>query len=560
MSELLGAWSLSGRPLAEGARLRLSAAPGCLRADAGLARAYEGWLPDAFARDWTPRPPDGHYAAVRADLVQGVLELWRDPTAGETLFFAQRGDLLLFSSSMKPLLDGAGLDEDAALERALAQIVHFGDRTAVAGIRQLRPGHVLRAADGRVETRWAWGELLRGEEGCEEELARELRRRLAQAVRAAIGPRREAVVTLSGGIDSAAVAALACEAVGPENVRAYTYAFDDPSHPGEVAEAADLARHLGIGRHRVLRFSFEQLHAAVPEAVWLSEEPTCWARPHMLLLARALAADGAERFLTGFGVGSHMAYLEDVAAVLRRLPARLAMAGWKSAHYGLHPGRPSRWHPGLASPDFPLHTPLYYLLTTVLRRRGLLWTTAGLHPPSLSGLFARLARSPRVAEAVAEKEGLPLGRLLQTLAFESLDSCVDLHRLQKLSRRAGALWMAPAHMPSCLPLTFFPSGPRAASRPGKRLLQLAMRGSLPERVLSRPKIWRQATAPDPWLQEAARSMTKASEPSLRVLDRAFGWDRDAALRFCRNGALPFAFWHRMFLLEPRDRAPTWETL
>ncbi|MDD4224594.1 MAG: NAD+ synthase [Candidatus Cloacimonetes bacterium] len=56
------------------------------------------------------------------------------------------------------------------------------------------------------------------------------------------------VLGLSGGVDSAVCAALAVEALGKENVIAALLPYKS-SHPDSLADAADLARQLGIEQH-----------------------------------------------------------------------------------------------------------------------------------------------------------------------------------------------------------------------------------------------------------------------------------------------------------------------
>lgn len=595
MSALLGAWSLSGRPIREllpdeawarmlaarpapGAgetldepRLRLCASAGRLRRRDARARAYEGWLAGPLEDAASiAAGADGHFVCADADLSAGRLVLRRDPSAGERLYYARLEGLLLFSSSLGPLLThpavGRRLDDEVARERALFDVAHFGPRSLIEGVLELLPGHSVEAGSGVGAQRWDWGPLLEDPEGPEEELARRFKERLYAATARAIGPSGRAAVALSGGVDSAAVAAAAVAAVGADNVKAFTFEFDEPGRAGEGARAAEICRDLGIRRHDVLRLRFEDCLAVVPELVRRSEEPTAWARPHAALLAARVGAAGYDRFLTGFGVGSHMGWLEDVEQALRWAPAGWLLRRWRAVRYEGARAVPSRLHPGLTPPDHPLPTPLYYLVVAALARRGDVADPGAFFPAPLAAAARALISSERARGAFAAVEGLPLSAQLQRLAFWSLDSCVDLHRLQRLCRESGSLWMSPFHVASCLPYAFFRPRPAAPfwssarrARPGKRLLRRALRGVVADDVLDRPKVWSDAIPSDAWLLRVRERLAEAGRPALRALAESWKLDPADLERLCPNGALPLAFWSRVFV--ERGGAPVdWDAL
>ena len=77
------------------------------------------------------------------------------------------------------------------------------------------------------------------------------RRALLEATGRSLGADRRVAVALSGGIDSATIAALAAELLGPKNVTALTFEFDEPTHASETGFAVLTARRLGL-RHEVV--------------------------------------------------------------------------------------------------------------------------------------------------------------------------------------------------------------------------------------------------------------------------------------------------------------------
>jgi asparagine synthetase B (glutamine-hydrolysing) len=361
------------------------------------------------------------------------------------------------------------------------------------------------------------------------------------------------------------VAALACEIAGPDRVSAFTVEYRHPGHPSEAPYAAQVCEALGMAPPRVVPISAEDVLASVPEGVWLTEDPRYWKRTYPMTLARAAAAEGFDRFLTGFGVGSHMGYLEEFA---RAAPAiRLAPGGlglWASGHKPFPGGRTalSALHPGF---DAPMKR-LLYPIAAALRSRGER-NTAALFPPELTGAFETLLESPRVQAAAAAGARLPLGRQLQRLAYLAMNSCVDVARCERVARMVGAHWLGPAHFPGSLPYVYLAPRPAGAlwsarrrARAGKFLVSAAMRGVLPDAIIDRPKYWPHANGPAEWRDRSLARMDAAAGASWEELRSIFGASFDAARRYCPEGMIPLAFWHRVCVSGGWSRAPGWQEL
>ena len=597
-ASLCGAWSLSGEPLEHlldanrrraaisarsavrleeyvAPRLWLSAAHGCLVRDGSRVATWDGFLVPGSRGPWElsspPRnvrnAPAGHYVAVQSDARQESLSLTRDPTGGERLYFRREGPVLYFASSLKTLLILSGgaaiLDRESALERGVAELVCFGEGTLVDGVSEILPGHRLVVSSTVGLQEWIWPGLLESVEGDVEALGWRLRVALKEAVANIIGDDGRVAVALSGGVDSASVAALAVELLGPERVTAFTYEYQDPDHPSEVAVAADICRRLGIRTHRVVPITFDDFAAAAPEAVWLAEDPGYWKRSYPLILGRAAAADGFDKLLTGFGIGSHMDWFDECARVVPWLPMRQNFLRFWTQPRGRLSAVLPRLHPGL---EPPMHR-LVYPVLAVLRERGLLKDLRPFFPPIIGELIERLSASSRVQRDLGAVADRTLGGQLQFLAFTHMNSCADVARCERPSREVGAGWIGPAHFPTCLPFCYMPLTPKPAlwdsrrrMRPGKRLLLEAMRDTLPDELVRRRKNWSQTIGSRRWRNLVLKRMDDAAGPSWEALRSLFGPALEPAKRHAPEGMIPLAFWHRIFIQGAFKEAPSWENL
>jgi len=472
----------------------------------------------------------------------------------------------VFATTIWPLLSlqQPALQTKVLDEVLLTGLTMFGTETLHAGIHEVMPGHALTlTAQDIGQQRLVNSELLVAPRGAPEALAREFRDKLTNSVAACAGPTRPVVVALSGGIDSSAIAAAAVEAFGANAVHAITYEFDDPGHSVETQYAKMVADKLGIVRHHIFALKTEEYHAAIPEMIYRSESLVHWPKSFMLLVAREVKRLGYDRYLTGFGIGSHLSYLSELGKVLPKA-ASLVTSHWKSARFSHRrwPDRVARLHPSLELP----HPRLYYLLVQLLAQRGYVRDISSFFPPELHPLIHEAPADP------LDNDDMPLGQWLQHKALARGVGCIDVTRSEKPSRELGVYRISPAHFDSCIPYAHFPIEPTPrlysearSLRPGKQLLRLAYQGILPDEVLYRVKSWGDAVASDCWLRTGRRMMLSVlpgfphdfGEYGAHYPKTIQGWEPKSILAT----SLALRMWMRIFLELPAPaEPPTWHEL
>ncbi len=139
------------------------------------------------------------------------LRLYRGPTSMVPLFWRTTGDALRWSTDPTELLDGAPQLSDVALDLLPMVIAERGfphDRSWWRGVDRLPAGSCVTLRRGARPVVERFDELAPATAAPPtlEEAADGLRHRLRQACRRALAPGDAAVLMLSGGIDSAAVA------------------------------------------------------------------------------------------------------------------------------------------------------------------------------------------------------------------------------------------------------------------------------------------------------------------------------------------------------------------
>ncbi len=247
---------------------------------------------------------NGGFAFALYDRLENRLILARDRFGKRPLFFARHGKALLFASEMKAFLAVPGFhfrQDTGQIASILGTWTPLPDQSGFEGIAQL-PMSCWMSVDAQGETLHTYAPLAfaEGPAAADETEAKHLiRQTLRRAVELRLRSDVEVGVYLSGGIDSAIVAALATELNGKPPAT-FSVTFDDASLD-ESPEQLAVSTALGT-RHQALRIVAADIVESCPQAVYHAEVPTFRsAFIPMFLLSRATQQAGIKVILSGEG-------------------------------------------------------------------------------------------------------------------------------------------------------------------------------------------------------------------------------------------------------------------
>lgn len=222
--------------------------PGC----AALALSRGGDL-DPIGEDRFLAGLTGSFVLVTADPGGGSIRIARDHLGDLKVYYFLDGRRLVAASEPTAVLaHGAvsdDLDEDS-IARFLGFRFGWTGRSFFRQVRELPPAHRLEvtADEARVERYWRFRRLRPAAKPSPKEVAGELLRLLGRSVAnevAGLEPERVAL-SLSGGLDSTALAALA-----PRGVRAFSWTLDETPDGDERPLIEAVSHHLGLPVHWV---------------------------------------------------------------------------------------------------------------------------------------------------------------------------------------------------------------------------------------------------------------------------------------------------------------------
>jgi len=284
----------------------------------------------------------GMFALAIWDAPRRRLVLARDRFGIKPLYYRDTGRELEFASELRALPRGE-IDLDA-VEAFLAFNSIPAPLTIFRDVRKLPAGHLLLWEDGQVKLeRFARpapvpAAELRDDE--EPELVEELRSRVRDSVRAHLVSDVPVGVLLSGGVDSALLAALAAEE-NSKPLRTFSIGFEERSFD-ELADARLVAERYGtLHRELVLRPDAALLLPALADAF---DEPFADSSALPTYLVSQLAAEDVKVALSGEGgdelFGGYYTYAADLLAervgglarvarpLVERLPTSTAKASF----------------------------------------------------------------------------------------------------------------------------------------------------------------------------------------------------------------------------------------
>jgi asparagine synthase (glutamine-hydrolysing) len=263
----------------------------------------------------------GMFAVALWDARERRLLLARDRFGIKPLYYRVADGSLSFASELKAMLELPGFSREIE-PRAVAAYLAFNSipapLTIFAEARKLLPGHLLRWQFGEVSQRRfarprpvAAERVRRRPAG---ELAAELRETLRDSVRAHLVADVPVGVLLSGGVDSAGLAALAAGEQGA-GVKTFSVGFEEASFD-ELDRARLVAERYGTDHHEiVLRPDAVDL---LPKLVEAFDEPFGDSSALPTYLVSELAAGEVKVALSGEGgdelFGGYYTYVADLLA------------------------------------------------------------------------------------------------------------------------------------------------------------------------------------------------------------------------------------------------------
>jgi len=508
----------------------------------------------------------GMFAVAVWDAGQNRLVLARDPFGIKPLYYRIDAEGLAFASELRALPRGE-IDHDA-LEAFLAFNSIPAPYSIFREVRKLPPGSLLVWENGEARiarfSRPAPAQAKDLRLDGESELAEELRARLRDSVRAHLIADVPVGVLLSGGVDSAVLAALAAQE-SAEPVHTFSIGFEERSFD-ELEDARSVATMYGTQHEElVLRPDAALLLPALADAF---DEPFADSSALPTYLVSELAASHVKVALSGEGgdelFGGYYTYAADLlalrmgklAAIARPLVERMPSSNRRASF----DYKAKRFVRGAALPPLERHHSWKEIFSPDLRAE-LTGRQTQFDPVDL--LRERYAETDG-AEPLARLQDVDLGLYLVDDLLVKTDRASMAHSLEA---RVPYLDPVVAGLAQALRTKLKVSGLRK-----KRLLRKAAAPLLPRRIVYGRKrgfsipaaAWLRGEL-EPFARDVLSAETLRRQgyfrPEVveRVLDRHVAGEEDLSRQLW--GLLAFTLWHERHverrpgaLREPRLEA------
>jgi asparagine synthase (glutamine-hydrolysing) len=247
----------------------------------------------------------GMFAFAIWDSRKRELFIARDRLGVKPLYFAHTDDgSLYFGSEIKALFQSNALKPELnfkALPDYLANHATSGEDTLYRGVKRLLPGHTLVWRDGEIEIRKYWDVSFvktADPNRSDSDYIAEWADMFRTSVRLRLMADVPLGMFLSGGIDSSAIAAVMSGMVD-EPIKTFSVAFAE-REANELAYARIVAQAYRTNHHEVV-VSPEEFFQALPRLVWHEDEPLAHPSSVALYFVSLLASQHVKVVLTGEG-------------------------------------------------------------------------------------------------------------------------------------------------------------------------------------------------------------------------------------------------------------------
>jgi asparagine synthase (glutamine-hydrolysing) len=246
----------------------------------------------------------GMFAFAIWDSGKQELFIARDRLGVKPLYYVHTDDgSLYFGSEIKTLLEAGAVKPElnyAVLSDYLANHATSGEETLFRGVKRLLPGHVMTWRDGELSIRRYWDvDFSKHDEPRDDKTyVKQWSELFRESVRLRLMADVPLGMFLSGGIDSSAIAAVMSGMVS-EPIKTFSVAFAE-REANELEYARLVAEAYKTNHHEIV-VSPEQFFAALPRLVWHEDEPLAHPSSVALYFVSQLAAQHVKVVLTGEG-------------------------------------------------------------------------------------------------------------------------------------------------------------------------------------------------------------------------------------------------------------------
>jgi asparagine synthase (glutamine-hydrolysing) len=228
----------------------------------------------------------------------------RDRLGVKPLYYChdQQGGLF-FGSEIKALLEAKGVKPELNYDALPDQLANHGtshEQTLFANIKRLLPGHFLIWCDGnlRVEKYWDISFEPKQDGKSDDDYVNEWGALFRKSVELRLMADVPLGMFLSGGIDSSAICA-AMATIVDSPIKTFSVGFKE-SEANEFEYARIVSRAFNTDHHEIV-ITPKQFFDELPSAVWHEDEPLGFAASIPLFFVSKLAQEHVKVVLTGEG-------------------------------------------------------------------------------------------------------------------------------------------------------------------------------------------------------------------------------------------------------------------
>ncbi len=439
----------------------------------------------------------GMFAFAIWDANQKRLLLVRDRLGIKPVYYTLSDDgVLYFASEIKALLEARAVAPElnyGAMADFAANRYTSGEDTLFRGVKRLLPGHTLVWRNGKVEIEKYWDvSFAKSEESLtDNEYVEQFSELFNESVRLRLMADVPLGMFLSGGIDSSAIAGAMSKLVS-DPIKTFSVAFNE-REANELEYARMVAREFNTDHHEIV-VSPEQFFNSLPGLVYQEDEPIAHPSSVPLYFVSKLAVEHVKVVLTGEGSDELLAgydkyrktiynlafgraYNRFVPASLRGLARRLIEAG-----NGHLPGRQKLARTFLCLP--PDVESIYFDNFSVFSRarQGKLFSAETLDRMGSADPYRTTLDYIRQSDAETMLDQL-LAADMKTYLHELLMKQDQMSMAASIESRVPFLDHKLVEFAARLPERMKLRGWQT-----KYILRRAMKGKLPEEILTRKKM------------------------------------------------------------------------